>query len=295
VLLLKLKLKGRLFLGAPLLMAVGVPMGVGQGSALPSFDVATVRLSSPTNQTIGFPSLSAGRFTASNVTVESLIGFAYDIPWSLNSSRVLFNPRSPNLLGGPGWVSSDRYDIAAKGDDSLAEGWNKLSPKQQKEELREMVKSLLADRFKLQMRHETREIPVYALVVAKSGSKLTPTTPEPVVAVDPNAPPAPYTYKSPWKLNVGLIGGHGVTMSDLATMLWTEREIGSRKVLDKTGLEGKYDFTLKWASEDQAASTDSSGPSIFTAIQEQLGLRLESTKAPLDVLVIDHIERPSEN
>jgi uncharacterized protein (TIGR03435 family) len=275
------------------LLVSAAPVIFGQGSVPLSFDVATVRLSSPANQTMGFPSLSAGRFTASNVTVESLIGFAYDIPWSLNSSRVLFNPRSPNLLGGAGWVSSDRYDIAAKADASFAEGWNKLSPKQQKEQLREMVKSLLADRFKLQMRHETREIPVYVLVVAKSGSKLTPTTPEPVVAIDPNAPPAPYT--SPWKLNIGLLGGHGVMMSDLATMLWTEREIGSRKVLDKTGLEGKYDFTLKWASEDQAASGDSSGPSIFTAIQEQLGLRLESTKAPLDVLVIDHIERPSEN
>ena len=154
-----------------------------------------------------------------------------------------------------------------------------------------MVKSLLADRFKLQMRHETREIPVFALVVAKCGSKLIPATPKPVVAVDPGAPPPP--YESPCRLDAGSISCHGMTVSDLASMLWTERETGSRKVLDKTGLEGKYDFTLKWTSED--ASGDSSGPTLFTAIQEQLGLRLESTKAPLEVPVIDHIERPSEN
>lgn len=288
---LTVNLRRKLSLVVAGVMMVAAPGVLGQGSA-PSFDVATVRLSSPTNPVTGFPSILAGRFTASNVTVESLIGFAYDIPWSLNSSRVVFIPRSPNLLGGPGWVSSDRYDISAKADDSFAEGWNKLSPKQQTELLRGMVKSLLADRFKLQMRHETREVPVYALVVAKGGPKLTPTAPEPVVAVDPEAPPPP--YDSPCRLGAGLITCHGMTVSDLTGMLWTEQEIGSRKVLDKTGLEGKYDFTLKWTSEDQGASGDSSGPSIFTAVQE-LGLRLESTKALLEVLVIDRIERPSEN
>jgi uncharacterized protein (TIGR03435 family) len=285
----------RLDFGRRLLVAVGwigvgvCAVGQAPNAPQPVFAVATIRPTPADGRMMMMPNGSAESFNARMATVESMIGFAYDIPYSQTMSlspKAFFNPSSPNLIGGPGWVHSDHYDLTAKADDATIEAWNKLPAAQQKEQLRKMLQTLLADRFKLVMRRETREMPVWTLVVAKGGSKLTAAPPFP-----PNDPSGP--YRSPWKRDSGMLEGNGVTVEALTRMLWGMREIESRKVLDRTGLEGTYNFTLKWTSDEDAAGGN--GPSLFTAIQEQLGLKLESTKAPLDVLVIDHVERPSEN
>jgi uncharacterized protein (TIGR03435 family) len=155
-----------------------------------------------------------------------------------------------------------------------------------------MVLAMMADRFQLKVHTEKRDMPAYALVVAKGGPKISPITGPPPTFNDGSDPSKP--YQSPWDGgDLGQIKGHGVTIDGLAEQLWVKRELGSKKVIDQTGLTGRYDFTLKWTPEGDP--DDAGGVSLFTAIQEQLGLKLEPVKAPMDVAVIDHIERPSEN
>jgi uncharacterized protein (TIGR03435 family) len=150
-----------------------------------------------------------------------------------------------------------------------------------------MMQRLLADKFKLAVHNETRELPVYALVLAKGGMKFQ-------AAKDPNS-----GVRSSGR--TGQLKGQGVTMADLAKALTRtlQTELG-RVVIDQTNLTGKYDLTLKWTPSMGSppmlnGQPDTSAPDIFTAVQEQLGLKLESTKAPVPVLVVDHAELPSEN
>jgi bla regulator protein BlaR1 len=161
------------------------------------------------------------------------------------------------------------------------------------------VRSLLADRFKLQVSHETKELPVYALVVAKNGPKFGASK----LPVSDANPPVP---KGMMRMGVGELTVNGVRIGDFVEALAQQPEIGGRVILDKTSLTGAYDFTLKWTPNQPQLPgvlgggiapppSDSSASSIFTAIQEQLGLKLESTKGPVDVLVIDHVEEPSAN
>jgi uncharacterized protein (TIGR03435 family) len=264
------------------------------------FDVAVIRPSPPDAHMLTAPHGTAEDFSARMATVESMIGFAYDIPTVLGMSvdpAHFFLPHASNLVGGPGWVGSDKYDLTAKADEATIAAWSKLPEKEQTEELRSMMRALLAERFHLTMRHETREMLVWALVVAKGGPKFGATKGPPADLNDGEDGTKPYDkskpYQTRWKLDHGLVEGRDVTIDDFKEMLWGQREIDSHKILDQTGLKGKYDLKLKWASVDDPREPD--GPSLFTAIQEQLGLKLESTKAPMDVLVIDHIERPSEN
>jgi uncharacterized protein (TIGR03435 family) len=172
-----------------------------------------------------------------------------------------------------------------------------------------MVRLLLAERFKLSVGHGTKEFPVYALVVAKNGPKLQQQKPGGNYANGIKGPNGLAMGPHTLGMRPGQLTGQGVSMAELIMILSQQLE---RIVLDQTGLKGNYDFTLQW-SPDQTSSAivqgpeggkpvvdntpppESSGPSIFTAIQEQLGLKLESTKGPVDVLVIEHIERPSEN
>jgi uncharacterized protein (TIGR03435 family) len=238
-------------------------------SPLPSFEVASIKLnrSGGPRSHMWYPT---GRFIASNQTIKALIEFAYNI-------------QAFQLSGGPNWINSEKYDIDAKAEDSIAEGLQKLSFEQWREQLGLMLQSLLADRFNLKVSHETRELPVYALVIAKNGPTLQVSKPDgtlsnPTKGSDNRGQPGMSTSR--------ITDG---SMADLARGL--SHQLG-RIVLDQTGLKGKYDFTLQYSHDE---NPDSSGPSIFSALQEQLGLKLESTKGPVDVLVIDHIERPSEN
>ncbi len=262
---------------------------------LPSFEVASIKL----NRSVGvvsFINLPPGRFIASGVTTKFLIAFAYNV-------------RDFQLVGEPSWTTSEKYDIEAKVPDSPVEQLQKLPSDQHREKIGLMIQSLLADRFKLGLRHETKQLPVYALVVAQNGPKFQEAKPGDTY---PNGIKG-FDGRAQGAGSFRAVNGHltlqGYPISFLSLLL-SER-LG-RTVLDQTGLKGKYDIALKWTPDqppaamgqvavganpgaDSSAPPESSGPSIFTAIKEQLGLKLESTKGPVDVIVIDHIERPSEN
>jgi bla regulator protein BlaR1 len=210
-----------------------------------------------------------GRYTGTNVTLQMLIRDAYEV-------------QNDQISRGPSWLTSEKYDIAAKYDLRNNVEW-KL-----------MLQALLADRFKLALHRETRELPIYALVIAKNGPRLQEAKPGdtyPKGFKDPNGRPEGGGLI---RMERGQLTVQGVPVASLAW--WLSGQLG-RLTLDKTGLMGNYDFTLKWAEDDQRTNNtsllESSG--IFTAVQEQLGLKLEPQKAPIEVLVIDRVEKPAEN
>ncbi len=202
-----------------------------------------------------------------SLTLAPLIAGAYGIP---NQSQV---------YGLPGWVASSSYDIQAKVDAQTAEAWKNLSPDQLEKQQEPMLRTLLADRCQLKAHLETRELPVFDLVIAKSGLKMKEAPPE--------------------EEHGGYISGNEMKGSSTA-IDWLVLNLAAwsdRKVVEKTGLAGKrFDFDLTWMPEDRRdADPANAGPSIFTALEEQLGLKLVPSKAPVQVLVIDHIERPTPN
>jgi len=188
-----------------------------------------------------------------------------------------YGVRSYRILGGPSWLDSDGWDINVK-----TEGRTTYQEKMQ------LLQALMADRFQLKFHRETREMKAYKLVVAKGGPKLHE-------AKEGHSTSGP----AGTRIDRGLIQGHGVGISDLARFL--QSELG-RPVEEATGLAGKYDFKLEWVPDEsqpnsggEAAPPGAEGPTIFSAIQEQLGLKLEPRKGPGEVLVIDHAEKPSGN
>jgi uncharacterized protein (TIGR03435 family) len=250
-----------------------MPEIAGTGSKLPEFEVASIRPSNPNNLTPHFIP-STDRFTATGVPVINLVYFAYDIKYGYVS-------------GGPSWFANDRYDLNATVDRSLAEAMKKMDTKERYAQLRLMVRELLKDRFKLQVRVQTRELPIYVLVVAKGGPKLKPSAPS--AAGDT---PTPAKWSKSALNGVMKIAATNAGVVGLVGNLMVQPGVG-RQVIDETGLKGKYDYALKWAMNPD--SPNASAPDIFTALQEQLGLKLESRKAPVDTLVVEHVERPSEN
>jgi uncharacterized protein (TIGR03435 family) len=232
--------------------------------------------------------------SATGGTLQMLIMSAYEI--------------SPHQISGaPSWLNSERYDIEAKMDSSTADDLRKLSEDERRVERQHMLQALLADRFKLTIHRESKELPVYALVVAKDGPKFQEAKPGDTYTNGIKGPDG-HSGAGMMLVGNGTLTGQGVPLVNLVRLL--TRALG-RTVIDKTGLTSKYDFTLKWTEERQApmfkgtegsqpgtggiSTPESSGPSIFTAVQEQLGLKLESEKGPVDILIIDHVEKPSEN
>jgi uncharacterized protein (TIGR03435 family) len=249
----------------------------GQAPAAQStFEIASLKPSAPDVSGMFMRPLSGGGLQVTGASLKNLISLAYDV-------------RPFQISGDSQWVDTERYDIDARTANSDAK--TPTDPANDRRKILEGLKSLLADRFQLALHSETREQPVYALVVNKGGPKLQEST-EPRSLIR--------------KMGRGTLKGQSVGLGMLALNL--SNELG-RRVIDKTGLTGKYDFELKWASSQAAAPqlaatpqtaelavpADSEGPSIFTALQEQLGLRLESGKGPVEVLVIDRAERPSKN
>jgi uncharacterized protein (TIGR03435 family) len=200
------------------------------------------------------------------------------------------------IVGAPSWVQSDPYDIEAKVGPSDVASWQDLSDEQHYF----AVHALLADRFKMKSHLEDRQVPGYALVIGKSGSKLKEAKPGDTYANAPKefdrSPTAAGSlmYRPTGHLGAQIqITGQAVPIADLVVLLSSRPPFqGGRHVIDRTGLTGKYDFLLKYSLDQEP---DSSEPSIFTAIQEQLGLRLDATVVPGKYLVIDYIERPSPN
>jgi uncharacterized protein (TIGR03435 family) len=256
-------------------------------STSPAFTAATIKPSDPNRPNIDRSSLGwnrGGSFEARAMSLKQLIEFAHDFGYLDVDQRI---------IGGPKWIGSAKFDIEARCDDETTGTFGKLHEKQQIRLQQSLVQSLLADRFKLQMHHETRRLPVYALVLAAGKPHMKPSAnANPDEFSDTNGPPGN------WRAD-------GVMMQALADDISGLPEMGGRIVVDKTGLEGAFDFTLKWTPDptmgaappglDSGIKSDPSAPSLLTALQEQLGLKLITSREPVDVIVIDAAELPSAN
>ncbi len=238
------------------------PPAFAQTTPAPAFEVASIKPSqAEQGNTTG--SSGNGRYVLRNATLRRLMRGAYNVPETA-------------IVGGPKWLDDQRYDVDAKAPAPAGD-----------HDLMIMLQSLLTERFKLQFHRETRSAPGYALVLAKGGLKAQPTAPE---------------ASSKTMSSRGRIDAQGCTMAALAQRL---SEAVHLPVADLTEAAGRFDFKLEWAIEDArakqsnsdkpGAAADVSGPSIFAALQEQLGLKLESRKVPTEVLVIDRAEKASEN
>ncbi len=233
-----------------------------------TFDVATIKPTATTDFWRLLPTPDG--YTATNVSLFKLIGEAYGIV-------------DPKLIsGGPPWIDRDKFDLEAKFDAASVPGAQNLTHAQRAA----MLQPLLADRFHLKLHHETKALPVFNLVAAKGGPKMQPTPGAP--ADDMISSTCQYT-RGP-----GYAQAARCSMKNLVDAL---RDITGRTVIDKTGLTGLFNYTLRWTPDNAPASatSDTSAPDIFTADQEQLGLKLEPSTAPLDVLVIDSAEPPTPN
>jgi uncharacterized protein (TIGR03435 family) len=238
----------------------GIIAGMAWGQA-PAFEVATVKqhvFAGTGGGRLGL-SISGSRVTVSTITLTRLISMAYEV-------------KTYQISGGPSWAgdASTAYDIEARGDGTPTVGQAHV-----------MLQALLADRFQLKMHRETKELPVYDLVVAKNGPKMKESAADATASVD---------------VRGGATGSRQLTytkmsMAGLATGITSD---AGRPVIDKTGLTGNYSFALEWTVDGTPADV-ATGPSLFTAVEEQLGLKLESSRAPTEILVIDHAEKPAGN
>jgi bla regulator protein blaR1 len=293
----KLDFSRRLLLGASGVAAVALPIVFGLTGPTQSraesqaqnaagtglvFEAASIKPNTTGEPMAGFTvkgrpmqaiAFRPDRFMATNFTLHGLIRVAYGV-------------QDSQIIGGPDWLESEKYDVEAKLGASVTEELGKLSADQGNLERLSMIQGLLADRFKLALHRETREVPVYELVAAGEGPQLHAATPGDTYANGVKSvggrPTGGGGISQPAK---GQLVGQGVRIASLVREL--SRELGGRIVVDKTGLTGNYDFTLQWKPDESHAS-------IFSAIQEQLGLKLESQKEPVEVLVIDRAEKPSE-
>lgn len=262
----------------------------------PEFEVASIKAYKPEGENIRI----MVRFTpdgidASGVSLQLLIRQAYGI-------------EDNQIIGISGWMDSEQYDVQAKIDPLDIEALAKLPFAEANKVRQRMLQALLADRFKLSVHHETRELPVYALVIAKGGLKMREAAEGDTYSKGFKGPDGK-SGAGMMRMGPGELTGQALPIGSLVSMLSQQ---SGHHVVDKTGLTGKYDFTLKWTPNEGetpmfkgpsggpagAASSpvdDSNGPSLFTALQEQLGLKLDSQKGPVEVVVIDHAEKPSAN
>jgi uncharacterized protein (TIGR03435 family) len=238
----------------------------------PQFEVATVKPNNSGEQGASLGPRPGGRLNGTNQTIRNLI-------------RNAFNVQPNQIIGGPDWMDSDRFDIVAKAADTDLDEKG-MMPYQQ---FMLRLQALLEDRFQMVARWETRELPVSALVLAnqgKLGPKLRPHTGD--CNRPPGTPPAPgTTVNCGTRVNAGKVTGAGITLQTFARNLSGGT---GRYIVDKTGLSGPFDLELEFTPDQ---SPDTTGPSLFTAMQEQLGLKLDSQRAPVEVVVIDRLERPT--
>jgi bla regulator protein blaR1 len=224
---------------------------------MPSYEVATIK-----------PAAENERFAA---PMENTILFAFGLPGSSTA----------RLIGGPEWIKNTRYVLHTKPPDSIRDAMQKMGPEDRTRETRWMQQSLLAERLKLKVHFETHEMPIYELVLTKGGSKLKESS--------------EHTGGMSLRYNNDKheMKGNAVPVGAIVNLLMADPEIGGRTVVDKTGLAGNFDVFMDWVPGSAPAGTD--GPSLFAALAEQLGLKLVATRGQVEVVVIDHIELPSED
>ncbi|HTY63320.1 MAG TPA: TIGR03435 family protein [Acidobacteriota bacterium] len=290
----------RLLLSLVTLIALSLTSVLAQ-SPQNTFEVASIKPSDPDTRGIMFRN-SPGTLHIVGATISFLIQQAYDV-------------REFQISGAPGWINSDRYDVMAKIELTAPLADSSDVPDQQKamEQQRERLRALLEERCHLKIHRETKELQAYVLTAAKGGPKLKQAAP---VEADQDGKDRERPRGASLRVGRGQIIAQSVPLDFLVQIL--ARQLG-RPVIDKTGLTGAYDFILEWTPEsgpglgpgfgspgasvpgkepprlDSPAPDEPNGPTIFAAIQEQLGLKLESRKAPADIIVIESIEKPSEN
>jgi uncharacterized protein (TIGR03435 family) len=249
-------------------LACGAQDQASTGASVPkplSFEVASLK---PSQAQMGRRRIESegGRYMAEGITLKMLIQQAFDV-------------KDFQIIGAPGWATSDQFDINAKAE----------NPDMNSEQLRERLRSLLRERFNLKIKKETRELQIYVLVEGKGGHKLHSSQTQPLKQDTP--PDA--------MIRIGRreLAAEAASISDLTNML--AQKLG-RPVTDKTGIKGLFDFKLQFTPDEIRGvetdpAADTSAPSIFTAVREQLGLKLENQKGPVEVLVIISVEKPSRD
>jgi uncharacterized protein (TIGR03435 family) len=283
-----------IILGATLILITAYGL-FGQAVAKPEFEVVSIRPSAPSTQG-SYRSVSMkggpgtndpGRVTFENFALPSLISNAYNLmTYQLSGPEWLINGYGP---------LDPTFDIIAKIPDGTT-----------KEQFHLMLQNMLAERFKLTIHHESKELPIYNLVVAKNGPKFKPSPDTPASADDTGRGPAPKVTMGsdgfpvlPPGTTMAWVNGRARMRATKETMEKLVIDLAAqsgRPVRDLTGLKGQYDFELFWLPDSVAAADISAGPTLAQAVQDQLGLRLESAKAPVDIVVVDHVEKvPTEN
>ena len=278
-------------------MTIAAPITFAQAGAVPdvtaskpyvptlAFDVASIRESAVADSydVSGSFAPHSSSLRVTNFDAMNLLSMAYGVRWD-------------QISGMPNW--SAMFNIQAKSDSAADERLARLSKGQERLEQQHMLQVLLADRFKLKVRWETREGPAYDLLLSKNGSKMQETKDKPRSPDEIKAwggqPIPPLYQRGDSRVGFDLVA-HGCSMSDIVETL--AGQFG-HPVIDKTGLTGKYDFILRYHGTllgDRKADDMDPVPTLDTAIQDQLGLKLKPTKGPVQILVIDHIEKPSEN
>jgi uncharacterized protein (TIGR03435 family) len=237
--------------------------------AIPKFDVVTVKPSDPNRPGKGF-TVRGRHVMTFNTNVNDLITFAYSL-------------HAKQIIGAPAWFATDKFDI---------DGVPDVEGRPSAQQMRLLLQSALTDRFKLTFHHDKKELSVYALEIAKGGPKLTETTSQP-------SGPRNFLFR-----NLGNLTVSNSTMQDFCNGM--QGAVMDKPVVDHTGLTARYDFNLKWTPDESqfeamggyrppATEDPNAPPALSTAMQEQLGLKFEATKAPAEVFVIDHVEKPSAN
>ena len=265
-------------------------VAIAQNDQHPQFEVASIKPAAPDARGSFIRGTLGGRINITNMSLKDMIVMA----WRLQPYQV---------SGGPSWIESAHYDVTAKPDHQ---------PKQ--DELPLMIQALLQDRFQLKFHRETKEMSVYALALARKDGKLGPKLEEAkegsCTKFDPSKPPPPMEPGKPPTVFCGgmFMGPRGLNASGVpvANLIPMLSRILGRTVIDKTGLTGNYNISLEFTPDESLAfrpppdapkppPSDNAAPSIYTALQEQLGLKLESQKGPVEIFIIEDAARPSEN
>jgi uncharacterized protein (TIGR03435 family) len=290
-------------------ISVGQAQSQTKTADRPKFEVASIKLDKACEGGPGHdtpPVVSPGRLQMNCLTLERLIQLAY----VSFANGVRFSRQVLEITGGPGWIRSDKYDLAAKAESSP--GVALMSGP--------MLQTMLEDRFQLRIHRATKEGAVYTLTIGKNGPKLEPAMEGGCTPRDLDHSPAPVAPGQPGPIfcdevmergdrRVEMLEGHGMKMTEFAHGLVFEGVLLDRPVIDKTGYTGVFDFHLRCASVDSGDGGGKGGgrgnagpappvdtePTIFEALEKQLGLKLVAEKGPVEFLVIDHVEKPSEN
>jgi uncharacterized protein (TIGR03435 family) len=281
------------------IMSLAPPSQSSQQRA--AFEVASIKPGDPANYRFVIGVQPGGRLVVNGATLQALIAYAYAV-------------RNFQIIGGPNWMTTDRWDIEARAEEGTVAPLTGPPDPNRPSPVGIRLQSLLEDRFHLKLHSDTRELPVFELSQAKGGSKLKLSDDQtPLKPPEPGSGPRPPQAGAPMPrgsmsmmLGGGELEARAMPVTTLASSL---AQIVGRTVIDKTELQGLYDFKLKWTPEVGQTigppgppppgvvppAVDPSGPSLVTALQDQLGLKLDSTKGPVQVLVIDAVQKPTEN